>query len=150
MGSDSKKLSRRAIVTIIAFAIGLLLCISIAFVLLAANAARNYRLMGMSWDSIPFNQAEWKAPASSEPTDMTRLAMLDDLLARYNFKGWTREQVEALLGPPDDVDVDNDWLEAPDDWDMLYNTGMVIGDLYWLVFDLDEQGKVISYRKAND
>lgn len=106
--------------------------------------------MGLEYDSIPFKEAEWKAPTSSKPSDMTRLAMLDDLFARYDFKGWTRAQVESLLGPPDDVDVDNDWLEAPDDWDMLYNTGMVIGDLYWLVFDLDEQDKVISYRKAND
>lgn len=150
MGSDSTKLSRRAVFTVLAVAIGLPHCIFLALVLLAANAVINYRAMGLEYDSIPFNEAEWKAPASSKPSDMTRLAMLDDLLARHNFKGWTTAQVESLLGPPDDVDVDNDWLEAPDDWDMLYNTGMVMGDLYWLVFDLDEQDKVISYRKAND
>ena len=131
-------------------AIGLPLCIFLALVLLAANAVSNYRAMGLDYDSIPFNEAKWKAPDSSKPYDLTRLAMLDDLLARYNFNGWSRTQVEALLGSPDNVDVDNDWLEAPDDWDMLYNTGMVIGDAYWLVFDLDEQDKVISYRKAND
>ena len=75
--------------------------------------------------------------------------MLDDLLARYSFTGWNRSEVESLLGTADEVGFDYDFtVDGPEDWDLLYKAGNEFTDSRALIFDLDEQGRVIGYRVA--
>lgn len=123
----------------------ILLLFAAAFV---GRGARNVQGMLRPFEDKPFDAAIWRLKSSSSRQDLERAAMLRDLLASHDFKGWKRTEVETLLGPPDEVDVDNDWLETPDDWDLLYNAGFEWADYRTLVFDLDDQDKVISYREA--
>ena len=47
---------------------------------------------------LTFDPAKWKMAATSQHN--LRARMLDDLLAHNHFKGWSRTQLIALLGPP--------------------------------------------------
>ena len=70
--------------------------------------------------------------------------MVDDLLYKYNFRGWKREQVVALLGAPDMVPA------ALGSWDLGYRLGVERNsalplDDEFLVFKLGHSGVVVEY-----
>jgi len=52
--------------------------------------------------------------------------MIEDLLKRYKFDGWTREQVVDLLGQP------NDPGDSFDQWDIVYVLGLQRGGAFSL------------------
>lgn len=118
------------------------LCAPIAFV---AYRFATFRIFPDPPPSIPFDSATWKLKSSSDFRDNKRAAMLDDLLSRYDFKGWTRAQLEAVLGNADDVNLASN-LEGPSDvWDIGYHAGVDWIDYRVLVFDLDDEGLVSEY-----
>ena len=71
--------------------------------------------------------------------------MLDDLLARHDFTGWSRSKLESLLGTADDFGIES-WSKTPDKWDLGYRAGTDWIDYRVLVFDLDAEGNVVSYQ----
>jgi hypothetical protein len=51
-----------------------------------------------------FDAAAWREPALAYGESAVRGCMVDDLLARHNFRGQSRSQVTALLGEPRPTD----------------------------------------------
>ena len=96
-------------------------------------------------ESKSFDAAEWQDPSSKDSHSDARAAMLDDLLSRYDFTGWGRTEVEAVLGVADHLNIES-WSQPPDEWDFGYNAGMDWIDYRILVFDLDENDKVVAYQ----
>lgn len=94
-----------------------------------------------------FEPVAWRANAGRDTRWPTRLRMVDDLLRRRDLHGWTRPQVERLLGPADDTGYFRDW-------DMVYNLGPERGfislDDEWLVVRLGADGTVTDYRIVAD
>jgi hypothetical protein len=73
--------------------------------------------------------------------------MIDDLLRRYNFVGWARTDLVALLGKPDAVPGNVGFAS----WDMAYYLGMERGGAFslddeFLLFRIDSHGNVREYR----
>lgn len=63
--------------------------------------------------------------------------MVNDLLARYDFHGWSTQEVQELLGEPD-----HDWLESGEhkiDYDLR-------DGLKRLIFDVDSKQRIVDYR----
>lgn len=92
-----------------------------------------------------FDQKKWKAWSikDMEQSDDIRRAfarrdMLDDLLARHSFTGWTEAELTSLLGPSNPE-------FCPNDWDVAYLLGMDWADYVVLVFRVDNSGKVKTY-----
>jgi hypothetical protein len=98
---------------------------------------------------VPFEAEAWRAFRRNANTNEwpfrrevlpIRLRMVDDLLARYDFKGWHREQVESLLGPGTKTiyfhDLDLVYYLGPGRY------GNAVGDSEWLLFRFDSEGKV--------
>lgn len=96
---------------------------------------------------IPFEPEAWKSVSLSQiysdHTLHTRLYMVDDLLAKYNFTGWSQEELENLLGKPD---VDQNHRTPP----RIYYALGYTSDTVWLIFWLDEQGRVIRHEQHID
>jgi len=98
---------------------------------------------------IPFEATAWKSadPAHSSQQDGYRTArshMIEDLLRRYDFDGWTRQQVVELLGQPTEK-----W-SGFEQWDMIYVLGLermggVSLDDEALGFKFEANGKVAKY-----
>lgn len=96
----------------------------------------------------PFDSELWKNPQEVDEIWTSRSEMIGDLLNRYSFVGWTREEVEKLLGPG----------EEPPDWDdrcdFIYFMGaqrdFLPIDNEWLGFKLDEDGRVIVFGVMGD
>lgn len=70
--------------------------------------------------------------------------MIKDLLRRYKFTGWTRQQVVELLGRPTEK-----W-SGFQQWDMIYVLGMErAGSLSLddeaLAFKFDANARVVKY-----
>jgi hypothetical protein len=99
---------------------------------------------------IPFDAAAWKAVDAQHAPQVqgfrtVRSNMIDDLLKRYNFKSWTRQQVIDLLGPSDERG------DAFSQWDMVYvlglqRAGALSLDSEALGFQFDDQDRVKEYR----
>ena len=111
-------------------------------------ALREYRAR------IAFNEIQWKNPGTVPDLKMypgrltIRIRMVDSLLNQYNFKGWTRKEIEQLLGP-------RTVTEYFSDWDLVYYLGAgrygnAVGDSEWLVFRLDDSGRVRRYEVVHD
>jgi hypothetical protein len=72
---------------------------------------------------VPFQAAAWNSadPGHANKQEDFRTArshMIKDLLRRYKFTGWTRQQVVELLGQPTEK-----W-SGFQQWDMIYVLGM--------------------------
>lgn len=149
--SDSvpRLLSRRTLIFITIVAMVSVSAL-ITIVLMAARGVATVRAIhGPPLESIPFDPAIWKRQFLLSSPRLDRAPMLDDLLARYSFTGWNRSEVESLLGTADEVGFDYDFtVDGPEDWDLLYKAGNEFTDSRALIFDLDEQGRVIGYRVA--
>lgn len=91
-----------------------------------------------------FDHAKWR---DADLTGRARADMLPDLLARYQLKGMSRQQVVALLGPPTTTDK---WRGA----DMIYvlgNDGSIFAiDNEWLFIKLDLHDRVASFERGTD
>jgi hypothetical protein len=100
-----------------------------------------------SKNQLPFDQAVWIANPDSTELDPIRLRMVDDLLAKHNFLGMTRKQIDDLLGPRAPTDKFRDW-------DLAYWIGPERGsiriDSEWLVFRFDKDDKVKEFRHLRD
>jgi hypothetical protein len=68
---------------------------------------------------IPFEPAGWKSadPLHERPRTV-RSRMIRDLLGRYEFTGWSRQQIVAVLGEPTAK-----W-SGFEHWDMIYVLGL--------------------------
>src|SRR5262249_1158596 len=106
---------------------------------------------------IPFEAIAWKqvtdpwhAPQQATPAESYRTVrskMIDDLLRRNDFKGWTRDQIVDLLGKPDNPG------DSFDQWDMVYvlgleRAGALSADWEALGFKFDPNGKVSDYHTS--
>lgn len=110
-------------------------------------------LLGSVLESMVHNRgfdAElWQAHETMEHDPMwpPRLTMVDDLIASGKLDGLSREQVAALLGPPelgetDEVNQYIYWL-GPE-------RGFLRIDSEWIAIDFDHDGKVKGYELVRD
>jgi hypothetical protein len=94
-----------------------------------------------------FDPIAWRRNEAADVMWPARLAMVDDLLARYPLRGLSRDSVERLLGPRNDTPY---WPE----WDLVYWLGPERGflriDSEWLVVDFGPDGRVSDYRLLRD
>lgn len=76
-----------------------------------------------------------------------RLEMADRLVAQGTLRGKTRAEVVKMLGEPPPTAYFHEW-------DLVYwlgpERGYISIDSEWLVFRLDEGGRVAEYRIARD
>lgn len=91
-----------------------------------------------------FDQTAWK---NADLTGRARADMLPDFLDRYPLKGMTRSEVITLLGEPTTTDK---WDSA----EMVYvlgNDGSYMPiDHEWLLIDLDQRQRVVSFKRVRD
>jgi hypothetical protein len=100
---------------------------------------------------IAFDSRGWIAAGEPGPgPGSVRQRMVDDLLGSHLRVGMTREEVVALIGPPDDTPYFRDY-------DMVYYLALerpeksFLGiDREWLVIKLDGAGRVTEARLATD
>jgi len=103
----------------------------------------------MAWNKnqLPFDQKVWLAETDSKEMNPMRLRMVEDLLKHHDFRGFTRKQVEDLLGPETDTDKFRSW-------DLVYWLGPERGsyriDSEWLVFRFDRNDVVSDYQHLTD
>jgi hypothetical protein len=91
-----------------------------------------------------FDPIVWKSSAASGPSaSSNRREMLDDLLTRYDFRGWSKDQVISLLGNPSPIS------SGFQQWDLIYIIGLEAGPLALddeaLGFDVDKDGTIIRF-----
>jgi hypothetical protein len=95
-----------------------------------------------------FDASLWRTPTKVEHGRTTRSEMVNDLLATHDFAGWTRPQVEALLGPGDKLPP------GDDRWDLVYSLGadrsFLPIDNEWLGFKFAQDGTATEYRTFVD
>lgn len=94
----------------------------------------------------PFNEMQWKSWTKDnimQSKDIRRVYlrrdMLDDLLKKRDFRGWTTTELVDLLGQSNPE-------FCPDEWDVAYLLGVDWVDYVVLVFRLDENDRVKNYR----
>lgn len=125
----------------------LLFVLAIAALIIGSRISRTIYMSEWSKNQLPFDQAVWIANPDSTEMNPIRLRMVDDLLAKHDFLGMTRKQIDDLLGP-----------RAPTDkfrnWDLVYWLGPERGsfriDSEWLVFRFDKDNKVKEYQHLRD
>lgn len=78
----------------------------VGLLMLAFNIYMNMVFDRMLADSFsktrPFDAELWKSPEPVDELWTSRSEMVGDLLAQHDFVGWTRDEVEELLGPAED------------------------------------------------
>ena len=92
-----------------------------------------------------FDHAAWR---DADLSGRARAEMLPDFLKRYPLEGRTRSEVIGLLGEPTPTDK---WNNA----DMIYVLGNDGGDYVaidheWLLIDLNQRQRVLSYKRVFD
>lgn len=112
--------------------------ICVALLCIAVSLCGYWWISGQRFDS-----ALWKSVTES---DATRLAMVDDLLERYELVGMTREEIDRLLGVPPETGYFANfeyvyWL-GPE-------RGFISIDSEWLCIDF-EDGVVSDVRLMRD
>jgi hypothetical protein len=91
---------------------------------------------------IPFSADSWHAPLYDENGFTgTRWAMVDDLLHRYDFRGWTELDVIALLGEP----MSHNYYDR--ETHLVYD---LRDELKLLIFRFDSEGRVVRVSKQID
>jgi hypothetical protein len=99
------------------------------------------------WHRREFEAAAWRRNERRDALWPTRLAMVDDLLARHPLRGLTRDSVERLLGPRDSTEYFREW-------DLVYwlgpERGLIRIDSEWLVLKFGVDGRVSDYRIVRD
>jgi hypothetical protein len=96
-----------------------------------------------------FDPAGWRDQSlDRDPLWPTRLRMVDDLIADKRLDGFTRHEVESLLGPDDST---GKWQ----DWHLVYHLGPERRGLFridseWLVIRFGPSDRVAEYRIVGD
>jgi hypothetical protein len=94
-----------------------------------------------------FDSVAWRTNDQADVMWPARLAMVDDLLARHELRGMSRESVAALLGSRDETPYFRDW-------DAVYWLGPERGlfriDSEWLVLRFGSDGRVREYQIVRD
>jgi outer membrane protein assembly factor BamE (lipoprotein component of BamABCDE complex) len=94
-----------------------------------------------------FDRAAWSDSARTYSSEAVRGCMVDDLLARTDFRGQTRAQLVKLLGEPRRTGY------FPE-YDLVYWLGPEGGlagiDSEWLVIKLNAAGRVTETRVVTD
>ena len=127
-------------VTVILVAIPVIYCIAMAvpavYLLTTWEVQRRQIEARRHCNAIPFDKDVWQAATQEDEhgRELTREYMVDDLLSRYNFKGWHRRDVENLLGKPDWAPADHPWIQY-----------ILSLQLNYLHFEFDEDGLVKRY-----
>lgn len=100
------------------------------------------------WHRRDFDAAGWRAAVEDGWSDWpVRLTMADDLVASGTLRERTRDEVEALLGPP---------TETPKfaTWDMIYYLGpersLLRIDSEWLVLKFGADGRAREISLVRD
>ncbi|HEX7448112.1 MAG TPA: hypothetical protein VF306_11235 [Pirellulales bacterium] len=92
---------------------------------------------------IAFEATAWQRADPIEDYRTVRSQMIDDLLQRHNFRGWTEDEVIEVLGPPDGKPP------AMRSVHMLYRLGRERGvwalDDEYLYFQFDVQNRVTKF-----
>jgi hypothetical protein len=92
---------------------------------------------------IPFDSDAWKRSLIEDPTGTIRQRMVDDLLARHQLRGKTREEIIKLLG-----ETQHHMYFANYKWP--YYLGPARGafsvGLEWLGLQFDDDGRVADVR----
>ena len=94
-------------------------------------------------DQIPFVSNVWKNTPAVFSHDSVRLRMIDDFLEGHSIVGMSRGEVILLIGEPDQT-------EYFKSYDMVYMLGQETDsyfamDSQWLVLDLNDSERVVSY-----
>jgi len=107
------------------------------------------RSLDARYRELPFDEAHWKAVGEMTRTDRSsvknrRANMFGDLVENHLRLGMTKEEIEMLLGPPDDRSAGGDgWF--------YYFTIVGFEDIrgasgsHYLFIGFDEEGKCIEY-----
>jgi hypothetical protein len=95
-------------------------------------------------EQVSFDPIAWKRAEPIGSFRTVRSQMIDDLLRRYDFQGWTREEVIQLLGTPNTV-------SGFTQFDVVYVLGLERGGAFSqddeaLGFKFDANGRVVNYR----
>jgi hypothetical protein len=127
-------------VTAVLVAIPAIYCIAMAvptvYLLTTREVQRRQIEARRHHNAIPFDQEVWQAATQEDEhgRELTREYMVDDLLSRYDFKGWHRRDVKDLLGKPDWAPSDRPWIQ--------YTLSLFLNYLH---FGFDKDGLVKSY-----
>jgi hypothetical protein len=88
-------------------------------------------------NAIPFDKEVWRTAVQEDEygrRELTREYMVDDLLSKYDFKGWPRREVLDLLGEPDWAPSEHPWIQY-----------ILSLDLNYMHFEFDENDRVKRY-----
>lgn len=98
--------------------------------------------------SIPFDATAWQGADPIEDHRTVRSQMIDDLLKRYSFRGWSESEVIELLGTPDRGPP-----STPRCW-LVYRLGAERGawalDDEYLYFQFNAQNRVTDFGTTVD
>ena len=120
---------------------------TVAGVLIAAGVASSFVVGRDGVRQIAFESTAWQRADSVDHYRTVRSQMIQDLLRRYKFEGWTRQQVLALLGEPTHGEPAKMGFGQ---WDAVYILGLERAGAWSLDdealgFKFDPSGKVVSY-----
>jgi hypothetical protein len=95
-------------------------------------------------ERLRFDSTKWQRADPIERHRTVRSQMIEDLMERYNFQGWTRQEVVKLLGKPDTI-----WSSFAQ-WDIIYVLGVERAGAFSLDdealgFKFDVNDRVIAY-----
>jgi hypothetical protein len=104
-----------------------------------------------AYEKLPFEKEEWLHGTSKNQQNFPRLEMADDLMAKKTLYGMGKKEILAMLGEPDQKDVQ--WGEK-DQFGLLYwlgpERGLMSVDSEWLGITFDKKGKVSQYKLVRD
>jgi len=118
--------------------------VTIIALLVAAAAALHRFEISERGPTRPFDAMLWKQ-ADPNKHRTVRSEMVDDLLERYDFTGWSRAEIADLLGPSMAPPIGSGFEQ----WDMIYLLGLERGsyalDDEALGFKFDKAGRVVMF-----
>jgi hypothetical protein len=107
-------------------------------VVFCVSAIVFFSRFGKKDERISFSTVGWNRPMTDSEGFFTgtRLKMVDNLLKRYDFHGWSRQEVQSLLGKPEYEELEGQKYFIK--YDLRDNLNM-------LIFEVDNQHKVLDY-----
>lgn len=98
-------------------------------------------------DQLPFDEIQWKTASWTSVAageNRVRGRMVKDLLAKYDFHGWQKEMVVALLGTP------NDEIANRNNEGLTYSYYRLDGLFDYLRFRYNGDNQVVDYQVSFD
>jgi len=109
-----------------------------------------YFLVAPNVQPTPFDSTEWKAislPTWTGVGERVRGFMARDLLDKQDLRGKTREEMHALLGPPDGWFLARPTRPFIDSYQLNPQFG---ADDFWLIVRFDTSDRVVSAAVEGD